>query len=134
MADELEIDWQELLGWGRDELNELRNCGYSYIRQGKYDIGVKFFRALVALDTDNAYDAQTLGAILLEMNENEEALEVLVDALKLEPNHGPTLLNQAKALFALGHREEGLRIVRFLKKSKDRDVASMAKALLLAYS
>lgn len=132
--EEDDIDWQETLGWSDYQVQELRLTGYSYVRQGKYDVAIKFFKALAAIDKESAYDLQTLGALYLELNDNESALSSLSDALKLQPNHNPTLLNQAKALFALGHKEEGLRIVRFLKKNKNPSISSMAKALLLAYA
>lgn len=129
-----DINWREICGWGEEHLEELRNTGFSYLRQGKYDTAEKFFRALVALDPYNAYDLQTLGALLLELDNTKEALEVLSEALKLQPNHSPTMLNQAKALLALGHKEEGLRIAKFLRKNRDLSIASMAKALIMGYS
>jgi predicted Zn-dependent protease len=134
MTEEKDVDFLEVTEWDDDQLGELRTCGYSYLRQGKYEIAAKFFGALIALDDENPYDMQTYGALLLELDQNEEALAVLSDALKLRPNHNSTLLNQAKALFALGHKDEGLRIVRFLRKNKDKEISSVAKALHMAYA
>ncbi|MBS0652032.1 MAG: type III secretion chaperone, partial [Verrucomicrobia bacterium] len=30
------VEWLSILGWGGDELEDLRFVGYSYIKQGKY--------------------------------------------------------------------------------------------------
>lgn len=126
--------WQKLLGWSEDHLEEIRQCGFSYIRQGRYDIAVPLFQALVVMEDATAYDFQTLGALYVEIDRPEEALRWLEKGLKLEPDHACTLLNYAKALFMLGNRERGLELARKLAKHKEFAIASMAKALILAYS
>jgi tetratricopeptide (TPR) repeat protein len=83
------INWLEKMGWTEDHLEDLRFSGYAYIRQGKYDIAVTFFEALNVLAPDNAYDAQTLGALYLQLNEPGKALRALDRALKLEGDHSP---------------------------------------------
>ena len=70
------INWLKELGWTEDHLDEIRNAGYSYIRQGKYDIALPFFEALVILNPDSAYDAQALGALYLQTNQPEQAIQV----------------------------------------------------------
>lgn len=128
------INWQDKLGWTEEHIEDLRYTGFSYIRQGKYDIALSFFEALVVLDPNSAYDAQTLGALYIQLNQPAKALRYFDKALKLEANHGPTLLNLAKAFFMMGKKEEGLKIVQLLKNEKDPAVSNVAKALLLAYS
>lgn len=129
------IDWMDKLGWSEEHIEDLRYTGFSYIRQGKYDIALSFFEALSILDPSNAYDAQTLGAIYLQMNQFEQALKYFDRALKLETtNHGPTLLNLAKTFFAMGKKDEGLKIVNMLKTNINPSVSNSAKAFLLAYS
>lgn len=128
------INWQEVLGWNEEQLEDLRYTGYAYIRQGKYDIALPFFEALVVLDPESAYDAQTLGAIYLEMNQPAKALKFFDKALKLETDHAPTLLNVMKALFMLGKKEEALKLANILKNEPDPSISNMAKALILAYS
>ena len=59
-------DWLKTLKWSNEQLQDLRYSGFAYIRQGKYDIALPLFEALVLLDSDNAYDAQTLGAFHLD--------------------------------------------------------------------
>jgi tetratricopeptide (TPR) repeat protein len=127
------IKWMEQLGWTADLLDDMRNAGYAYIRQGKYDIALSFFEALVVLDAENPYDAQTLGAIYLQMNHPKKALKAFDRALKLEADHAPTLLNLTKALFMLGRKEEGLKLAGILKNEKDAAISNVAKALILAY-
>ena len=127
------INWRDKLGWTEEQLDEMRFAGFSYIRQGKYDIALPFFQALVVLDPESSYDSQTLGALHLQMNNPELALKALDRALKIEADHGPSLLNLAKALFMLGRKEEGLKLAEILSREKDPAIANIAKALLLAY-
>lgn len=127
------IDWQKKLEWDEENLDDLRNTAFAYIRQGKYDIAEPIFEALVLLNKDNAYDAQTLGAIYLQLNEPQKALKHFETALKIEADHGPTLLNVAKALFMMGKKQEGLRLVEILKNEPDFIISNTAKALILAY-
>lgn len=127
-------DWQKELGWNVEHLEELRTTGYSYIRQGKYDVALSFFEALEVLGSNEAYDAQTLGALYVELNQPSRALRLLDKALKLEGDHTPTLLNLTKAFFMLGKREDALRLCRVLKDDPNPGIANMAKAMLLAYT
>lgn len=128
------VEWLSILGWGTDELEDLRFVGYSYIKQGKYDIATTFFEALVVLDPNSAYDLQTLGALFLQRGNNLMALNYIEKALRLDPSHMPTLLNRTKALFALGYKKQGLLQAKALQKNPDEDIASQAQALILAYS
>lgn len=129
------INWMEKLGWTEEHIEDLRYTGYSYVKQGKYDIALAFFEALAVLDPTSAYDAQTLGAIYLQLNQNQKALQCFDRALKLETSdHGPTLLNLAKTFFTMGRKEEGLKLANILKNDANTTVANIAKALLLAYS
>lgn len=128
------INWLDKLGWTEEHVEDLRYTGYSYVRQGKYDIALAFFEALTVLDPESAYDAQTLGAIYLELNEPAKALKSFDKALKLEADHGPTLLNLTKAFFMLGKKDEGLKLAHILKDEENPLIANVAKALILAYS
>lgn len=129
-----DINWQNKLGWNEEHLDDLRNTAFAYIRQGKYDIAKPIFEALVVLNQDNAYDAQTLGALYLQLNDPTKALVYFEKALTIEGDHGPTLINVAKALFMLGKKAEGLRLVEILKNEPDFIIANTAKALIMAYS
>lgn len=127
------INWLEKLGWGEEQLEDLRLAGYSYIRQGKYDIALPFFEALHVLDPSSAYDAQQLGALYLQLGKPEKALKSFDRALKLEADHAPTLLNVTKALLMLGRKGEALKLAEMLSRETDPQIANMAKALILAY-
>lgn len=127
------INWLNILGWSDEQLDDLRYIGYAYIRQGKYDIAISFFEALAAIDSHSTYDLQTLGALYLQLEEPKKALKHLEKALKLEGDHGPTLINMCKALFMLNKKEEGLKLAGILKNETDPNIANVAKALILAY-
>ena len=128
------IDWLQKLGWNDDHLEEFRNTGYSYIRQGKYEVARSFFEALVVLNPNSAYDVQTLGALFLQLNQPYDAIKYLDRALQLEADHSPTLLNLAKAFFAAGRYSDGVKLASVLQRDANPFIASSASALLLAYS
>lgn len=125
--------WLEILGWGEEELSDLRFVAYSYIKQGVYDVALTFFDALAALEEPTVYDLQTLGALHLQMGNGLKALEFLDRALKLDPHHLPTQLNRAKALFMLGYKRQGLVQAMQLEKIDQPEIAAQAAALVLAY-
>lgn len=127
------INWLEKLKWNEEQIEDIQNAAYAYIKQGKYDIALPFFEALVVLEPDNPYNSQTLGALHLQLGHAKEAIRALDQALKIEADHGPTLLNLTKALFMLGKREEGLKLAHILKNEKDLSISNVARALILAY-
>ena len=129
-----QINWLDTLGWDVDQLDDLRFVAYSYIKQGKYDIALSFFEALIVLSKNNAYDLQTLGALYLQMGNNVSALNYLEQALKAEPDHEPTLLNRAKSLFLLGYKRQALDQARYLESNAEKSIADAASALIMAYS
>ncbi len=129
-----DVEWLSILGWGTEELDDLRFVGYSYIKQGKYDTATAFFEALVVLEPASVYDLQTLGALYLQRGNNLMALNYIEKALKLDPAHTPTLLNRTKALFALGYKKQAIAQARTLEKSPEEPIASAAQALIIAYS
>lgn len=129
-----DINWLEVLDWGGEELEDLRFVGYSYLKQGKYDIALTFFEALAVLNPENAYDLQTLGALHLQLGNNLMALNFLERSLKITPDHLPTKLNRAKTLFALGYRRQAVKEAKALAESTDKSIADQASALLLAYA
>lgn len=124
------MDWLEYLNWDKNQINDIRYIAYSYLTEGKYDIALGFFEALTVLDPDNAYDLQALGAIYLQTNKNKDALNCLNMALKLQPNHQPSLMNKALALISLGKKKESGNILKILQNTEDKKIANKATALL----
>lgn len=129
-----QIQWTEVLGWQKKELNDLRYVAYSYIKQGIYDIALTFFNAIIILEPPTAYDLQTIGAIYLQLGNGLKALDHLDRALKLDPSHIPTQLNRAKALFALGYKQQGITQALSIEKQGDKALATQAAALILSNS
>jgi predicted Zn-dependent protease len=127
-------DWKKTLGWTDAHMQEMRHTAYAYIRQGKYDIALPLFEALVAVDSNNVYDCQMLGAIYVQIGQAEKAIKYLNRALQTDADHSPTLLNLAKAFFMGGRKEEGLRLSRLLQNDPDPYVSGHASALLMCYS
>ncbi len=127
------LNWLDILGWGSEEVNDLRYVAYSYIKQGVYDIALTFFDAITVLTPPIAYDLQTIGALHLQLGNGLKALDFLDRALKLESTHLLTQLNRAKALFMLGYKRQGLAQAIELEKCPNPEIASQASALVLAY-
>ncbi len=128
------IKWSEVVGWDAAALEDLRFLGYAYLKQGKFDIARSFFEALISFNESTAYDLQTLGGLYLETGQNLHALSTIEQALKIEPQHPQTLLNRAKALFALGYRRQAIAQTKMLASHSDTTVANQASALLLAFT
>ncbi len=128
-----QVNWLEILGWNTEEINDLRFVAYAYIKQGVYDVALTFFEALLILSEPTAYDLQTLGALHLQLGNGLKALDFLDRSLKMEPAHLLTQLNRAKTLFMLGYKRQGFMQVVELEKSSDKEIASQAAALVLAY-
>ena len=129
-----QVNWLEVLGWDNTQLDDLRFIGYSYIKQGKYDIARTFFDALIILSKGNEYDLQTLGALHLQLGDNLSALNYLEQALKANPSHEPTLLNRTKALFLLGYKRQATAQARWIETHAEKPLADQATALIMSYS
>ncbi len=129
-----DVNWQEVLGWNEEQLDDIRLTGCAYIQQGLYDSALKFFEALAVVTKNNLFDLQTLGALYLQNGDNLSALNYLERALKIDRTDETTLLNRAKALFLLGYKRQGLIQARELEKSPNRTTADSARALTLAYA
>ena len=124
------VDWQELLGWTDDQLEELRFSGFSFLRQGHYPKAITFFKALCVLAPKSAYDLQTLGALYLQTGATTKALDFFNRALEIEPSHEPTLINKVKALFMNNQIDEALTLAQKLKASSDLAIRNDALALI----
>lgn len=127
------MNWLEILGWEEEQLDDLRIVGYSYIKQGIYDVALKFFDALEVITPPTSYDLQTLGALHLQLGHGPEALDYLDRAIKSDPVHPKTQLNRAKALLMLGLKRQGLIAAMELENSSDPEIQAAASALILSY-
>lgn len=127
------MDFLEIFGWEQTQLNDLQYVGYSYLKQGKYEIAIKFFEALNMLKPNHDYYLQILGALYLEAKKPKKALEYLDASLKITPNHLPTLLNKVKAFLSIGHKRQALILAKRLKTFNDPFISSQASAIILAY-
>ncbi|NNM43299.1 MAG: type III secretion chaperone [Chlamydiae bacterium] len=128
-----DINWVSVLGLKNESIEDLRFVGYSYLRQGQFEIAIKIFNALVILTEDNVYDLQTLGALYLQTGNNLLALDYLEQALRKQPNDPKTLLNRIKVLFSLGYRRQAMAQAAKLAQYPDHKIADQASALLLSH-
>ena len=122
-----------MLGWGIEELDDLRMVSYSYIKQGIYDVALTLFDAIGVLTPYSLYDLQTLGALHLQLGNGLKSLDFLDRALKMEPKHPFTQLNRAKALLMLGYKRQGLLQAKELEQSLSPEIAAQASALILSH-
>jgi predicted Zn-dependent protease len=125
-----QINWTEILGWKDQELDDLRYIAYSYIKQGIYDVALTFFDALAVLTPQTAYDLQTIGALHLQMGNSLKALEHLDRALKIDPSHLPSQMNRAKALLALGYKQQAIQQLSSIANQEDQTFKDQALALI----
>ncbi len=128
------MKWKQFLGFDNDQIDDLRYVGYSYIKEGHYHIAIRFFEALTILEPKSAYDFQTLGALYLQTNQLQYALNYLERALRLEPSHELTQLNKLKALYLLGYYKQANKLAEELIKIGSLPVRTKAESLLLAYA
>lgn len=129
----IDNQWKAILGWKEEEIEEIRLSGYAFLKQGHYEKAILFFEALVILNPISIYDLQTLGALYLQVNENKKAIEILDKALRLAPNHLPSLINKAKALFCLRKFSEAFPLAQKLTRCSNKNIANEAEALILSY-
>lgn len=128
------LNWNEILGWDEEQIDDMRTTAFLYLREGKYDIAKQFCEALAILSPNNPYDIATLGALYLQLNNPVNALTYLEKAQALDPKSQTVQINRIKALLQLGYREEGLRLLKtFIPNCKDKYISSDAQALQLAY-
>lgn len=126
------MNWTEVLGWDKEELDDLRFVAYSYIKQGIYDVALTIFNALAVLTPQTAYDLQTIGALHLQLGNGLKALDHLDRALKLDPTNLATQLNRAKALLSLGYIQQAITAAQIIEKMGEKPLAEEASALILA--
>lgn len=127
------VNWLEALGWGHQQLADLRCAAWSHLRQGQYRKALVLLEALTILAPDEAYAFREVGALHLQLGDFMKAIEWLDQAILLDPKQLPCQVNKAKALLLLGYREEGLALARQLTRSADRVVQDRSTALVMAY-
>jgi len=128
------MDWAQLLGLDRTTINDLRYVGYTYLKEGHYQIAIEFFEALIVLEPSTSYHYQTLGALYLQTGQLQLALNYLERSLKIDPLHEPTRLNKLKTLYLLGYFKQANLLAQELIQSASLQAKTQAEALFLAYS
>lgn len=125
--------WSKRLGLNEDAVEDLRLLAFTYIKQGHYKTALTLYKGIVILSQYRTEDLQTLGALYLQADEYEKALETLEKALAKDPRHLKSQLNHAKALLLVGKLDRAFLELHRLKEVNDPDIVSDAEALLLAY-
>lgn len=75
-------------------------------RAGRLDEAAKIYRRVHQDNRNNADACYGLGTVLLQQRKYSEAVELLENAVKLEPNAAEIVFNHASALEQLGRNEE----------------------------
>ncbi len=127
------MDWMDYLELNESTLDDLRLVGYSYVKQGCYDIAIDFFKALIILNPNSIYDLQTLGALYLQKENFMLALEYLDKAIKLAPFNYLAMLNKTRALFSIGYTNQAMSQAKELEKCNNKKIAAQASALIKAH-
>lgn len=126
MIEEIPASWKELTA---EQKRDLRYMGFSYIRQGKYEIARSIFSLLVEVD-QSTYDLQTLGALYLQLNQLEQSHHFLERALQKNAKSAITQVNYLKTLYFLGDLENAKKRALSLRKHKRKQIANQAQAIL----
>lgn len=113
-----------------DDLRHIRYIASSYVPEGAYHKAITIFEGLNALE-ENVFDLQSLGALYLEVGDNEKALLCLEKALALDPKHEISALNKVKALMLGDKKKEALKAANaFVKICKDNTLLEEAKFII----
>lgn len=128
------MKWLEMLNWNENQVDDLKFFGFSYLKQGKYDVALEVFLGLKVLVPHDSYVLKTLGALYLELKQPEKALPILEEASLLEPSNEFVAINRVQSLIDLGRTQEAMQSAKLLTKNKNKKVADRAKALIMAWS
>jgi len=128
------VEWRSVVGWGQEEIDELRSIAYAYMRQGQMTLAHTFFEALVVLQPNSLYDLRMLASLRDLLGDPAGAIEVYQQLLKNEPNDLFASIGLSKALLATGQRGPAMERLRLLSTCANRLIANDAQALLLAYA
>jgi tetratricopeptide (TPR) repeat protein len=109
------------------------NLGSSYFRQGKADFARGQFERSLAIEPGNFTANYNMGLLSLAAGDAGRAAVFLEKARQVAPKDQGTLLNLARAYFALGRNEEGLGAVHRVAQSHPADANArfLAGTLLL---
>lgn len=115
------------------DLLQLRSLAHSYIKQGHYQTAIKILHPLLAI-ANHTEDLQLLGALYVQLEQPEKALEYLKQALERNPSDATSQLNLAKTFLASGDLVNAFHQANILKDNLNVLIAEQAKALLLAHA
>jgi tetratricopeptide (TPR) repeat protein len=105
------------------EMLERAVKGFQAYEQGRYDDARAVFSDLAARDPSEGYYRTALGAICLAMDELDEALAHFDEALRLNPQDCPALVNRGEVHLRLGNILQGAqdfsRVVALDPENKD---------------
>lgn len=114
---------------GPDLASTYSLMGMAYDRLGKPDRALVEFRKSARIDPTLVHRFN-LGRMLLKLDQVEEAVDVLAEAVELDGRDVGGLLRFAEALFRLGSRDDALEI--FEQAIAAADFKSLADVLALA--
>jgi len=95
-----------------DDARSLISISSILRRLERPDLAVFFSRRALSQDNNNAVAMTTLGAALIDVVENEEALSVLTKSLKLKPNSVKAMLATSRCHQEMGHYDQSTSIAK----------------------
>lgn len=104
----------------RRELSSRRNLALAYLSRNDYENTVRVHGEIVALAPDDHASHFDFAAALATFWRYEEALEPLAVALRLDPDHGPTLRLAAILYEANRRDEDAFAVIRRGAEAGDR--------------
>ncbi len=101
-----EAVYHTLLGGTPGHVPTLLNLGNLYRDDGRTELAIRFFRQAVAIAPDELNVQAALGLTLLEADQPIEALKLLVNVLKRDPDHPVARQAVQRAMHPSGPRPE----------------------------
>lgn len=115
-------DFDKVLENYPEEINALRNRGYSYYFLGIYDQALKDFNNLLTIVPDFPEILVLRGEILLLKNNFTDAILDFTQAITLDPKYDGAYHSRGNAYLRIGQRERGLQDYRIAARLGNEDV------------
>jgi tetratricopeptide (TPR) repeat protein len=94
--------------------------GLAFHRQGLLDKGKQAYQQAVKFNPRHAPALHTLGVLASQANDPASGLQLIVQALSVEPQNPVFLTNASTALLSLKRYDEALALIKELAEGKNR--------------
>lgn len=97
-----DLSWADLSQYTPEKLIKIAETGYGQFKLGQYESAEKIFKGLTAIDPENYYYHQMLGATYQRKERYPEAVVEYAIAFDLNPKDIVSIANRGEVYFKLG--------------------------------